>query len=799
MTGKNDKKPVFLDFLNIRGRIKKYKGLDRMSRNVAILALIIAGLIVAIFYNLLNLMIINNDEYQQAAASQQLKNETLPANRGTIYDANGEKLVQSAAAWVVCFYPELILEEQKDEICQKISEVLGVDYQTVLAKTNAKYNGVTLTVKADKDQKDVLMAFLYRTCYIRKVTKTNEEGKKYVAEEAYLEDHPDLNLKKVENYHYIKGVTLLTDTKRYYYHDTHLASTVLGFTNSENTGGGGIEGYYDSVLKGVDGKIIKAKNSVGGEMPFEYDKVIDPIDGNSLRLTIDANVQATMEKYLRQAVVENDVQDRAVGIMMNVNSGAILGMAVIGDYDVADYLAIADEKTLQQILEIEDPKEQSQAYSDARNKQWRNKAISDAYEPGSVFKPITMAAALEEGVAAMSDTFNCPGYRVVAGRTIRCHKSGGHGEETLTQGMMNSCNPVLMTLGERLGAANFHKYFTAFGLTAPTGIDLPGEGCGSSSAKYSAVDLAVSTFGQRNTVTPIQMITAFAAACNGGYLVKPYVVDKVLDAKGNIVQNHQTVIKRQVISAATSKNINTMLEATAGEGGTAHNVYLKGYRIGAKTGTSEKIAQLAVSEDKDKKKYIASFCAVAPIDDPEIAILVLFDEPNNPRSHGGGKIVAPVVRNILSEVLPYLGVDTIYSENDARLLDTLIPNVVGKSTEEATEALEAKGLTVRVIGEGSTVTGQIPSGAKSAPKSSTVVITTESDGEVPMTTVPDLVGRSPTGVASAVRDRNLNIRYSGTGYESSSGMAKSQDIPAGSLVEQGTVVTVEFIVEGITD
>ena len=797
MEEKEQGKKAFWNNFNF---FERYKGLDHISHRVAILELIVVGLVIAIFFNLLNLMVIRSDKYQQAAASQQLKTETLPANRGTIFDANGEKLVRSAAAWVVYLAPAEIQEDQRKEICQTLSDVLGLDYNSVLEKTHSKYTSVKLTVKADKDQKDILRAFIYRTCYVGKETYTGEDGKKHTRKVVFLEDHPDMKLEKKENYPYIKGVTIATDTKRYYFHDTPLASTVLGFTNYENVGSAGLESYYNNTLKGVDGKIIKAKNSKGGEMPFDYDTVIPAIDGNSLVLTIDANIQATLEKYLRQAVIGNNVENKAVGIIMNVNTGAIYGMATMNDYDPANYLEIKDEQDLQKIAEIEDPEEKSKAISAAQQRQWRNKAVNDAYEPGSVFKPITMAAALEEGVTSMDDTFTCVGYKVVGGRRIHCHKTGGHGQETLTQGMMNSCNPVLMTLGERLGGANFYKYFSAFGLTAKTGIDLPGEAVGvyHHENDLGVVQVASSSFGQTFTVTPIQMITAFSAATNGGYLVQPYVVDKVLDPNGNIVNNHQTVVKRQVVSETTSRNISAMLEATAGIGGTAHNVYISGYRIGAKTGTSEKIALLASTEGKERK-YIASFCAVAPINDPEIAVLVLLDEPNNPRSHGGGTLVAPVVRGILSEVLPYLGVETIYSEDDARLMDTLIPNVVGKSTEEATELLEAKGLVPRIIGEGSTITGQIPSGARSAPKSSTIVLTTESDGDIPMTTVPDLVGRSPTGVASAVKNKNLNIRYSGTGYESSSGVAKSQDIPAGSRVEEGTVVTVEFTVEGLTD
>lgn len=792
MTKKSDK-------IKVPGFFKKYKGLDHMSRNVTWLMVIIGILVAAIFCNLLKLMVLDNDEYQQAAVSQQLRTEKLAANRGTIYDANGEKLVQSAAAWVVYLYPGQIRDEQREELCTKLSEVLNVEYDNVLSKSHSNYTSVKLTVKADKEQKDLLKAFIYRTCYVRSVKKIDENGKSHMEEEAYLEDHPELNLKKVDDYQYIKGVSLVADSKRYYYHGS-LASTVVGFTNFENVGSGGIESYYDSELKGIDGKVIKAKNSVGGEMPFDYDTVIDAVNGNSLELTIDANIQAILEKYLRQAYVDNNVENRAVGIIMNVKTGAILAMSTMNDFDPADYLTIKDKAELQKIAEIEDPEEKKNAINTAQQRQWRNKAVSDAYEPGSVFKPITMSAALEEGVTDMNDTFTCVGYKIVGGRAIHCHKSGGHGTETLTQGMMNSCNPVLMTLGERLGGANFYKYFTAYGLTTGTGIDLPGEAAGGSYHSEKELgkpqELATSSFGQTFTVTPIQMITAFAAATNGGYLLEPYVVEKIIDPNGNIVKNHETVIRRQVISQTTSKNIDTMLEATAGVGGTAHNVYISGYRIGAKTGTSEKIATLATTGER---KYVASMGAVVPVDDPEIAILILFDEPNNPASHGGGTIVAPVVRNVLSEVLPYLGIDTIYSEDDARLMDTLVPNVVGKSKDEAIEAIEAKGLEYRIIGDGDTVTGQIPSGAKSAPKSSIIVLTTESDGDVPMTTVPNLVGLSPTGVAYAIKNKNLNIRYSGTGYESSSGVAKSQDIPFGSRVEQGTVVTVEFSVAGITD
>ncbi len=809
--------------IKTRRRISnKRSGLDKMDSKVSHVRIVIALVVIAIVVTLVNLMLINNEEYQEEAVSQQLTTETLTANRGTIYDANGEELVRSGAAWVVTLSPGSILDDQREELCQKLADILDLEYSTVLARSNLNSSSAKLFVKADKEQKDELVEYIYRDAYVRTVKaqddngndlgleeayvegeyvrvvkSTNDAGEVTSYEEAYLEDQEGMDLTFTEDYEFIKGVSLSVDTQRYYLQGT-LASTVLGFTNFDNVGSAGIESYYNDTLKGVDGKVIKAQNSVGGEMPFDYETVIDAEDGDSLVLTIDANIQSILEKYLEQAVEDNDVQNRAVGIIMNVNTGAILAMATKGDYDPADYLTVTDEDALKEIAAAESEEEKQELTSAAQQEQWRNKAVSDTYEPGSVFKPITMAAALEEGVTSLSDTFYCPGYKVIAGNTVRCHKSGGHGTETLTEGMMNSCNPVFMTLGERLGAANFYKYFSAFGFTSTTGIDLPGEAAGvvHSLEGLGVSELASSTFGQTFTVTPIQMITAFAATVNGGYVVQPYVVDKVLDSNGNIVSSHETVVKSQVISESTSAIICEMLEATVGTGGTAHNVYISGYRIGAKTGTSEKVAELATTGER---KYVASFCAIVPADDPEIAVLVILDEPNNPVSHGGGTIVAPVVRNILQEVLPYIGIDAVYSDEEASLIDTIVPNVVGNTVDEATETLTGKGLSVRIIGDGDTVTAQIPAASRSAPKSSTIVLSTEEDGEIPTTTVPELVGKSPTQVAAALQNSGLNIRYSGTGYDSSSGVATSQDIPAGSKVEQGTVVTVEFSVEGITD
>ena len=707
------------------------------------------------------LQLINNEEYQQKAISQQLRDTDLPAQRGTIYDANMEPLVQSTTAWLVTLNPPAIDEEKKDAVVQKLAEVLEISEDTVWERMSKQSAGVKILVKANKEQRDEIESFL----------TAND----------------------------ITGVDLQVDTTRAYSHGT-LASTVLGFTSFDNDGITGIEAQYNTELSGVDGRVVEAKNALNGDMPFDYQILVDAQEGNSLVLTIDANCQAVLEKYLRQAVLENKIENRACGILMNVNTGAIVAMATLPDYDPANYLEVADSETAAYIesLKATGSDEWKTVKDAAQWAQWRNKAVSDTYEPGSVFKPVTMAAALEEGVTTVNDSFYCPGYKVVGGIRRNCHKTAGHGAESLTQGMMNSCNPVFMTLAERLGGSGFYKYYEAFGFTSKTGIDLPDEAVGiwhsEANLNKHAADLAAASFGQTNTVTPLQMITAISAISNGGYLVQPYVVSEIIDSDGNVISSTETTIKRQVISSQTSDIINGMLEKVVSDG-TAKNGYIAGYRIGGKTGTSEKIAEAAQTGEKT---YVASFCAIAPSDDPEYALLIVLDNPQGDY-HMGGTIAAPVARNVLSEVLPYLGVETIYSSSDMATLDVKTPTLIGKTVAEAKEEIEAKELEVRVIGDGDTVTAQIPPAGQNIPQGGTVVITTESDAEIPMTTVPNVVNMSPSEANKAIVNARLNIRYEGSGYDTSRGVALSQSIPAGTQVEQGTVVSVEFIMSGSTD
>jgi stage V sporulation protein D (sporulation-specific penicillin-binding protein) len=756
--------------------------------------------------------IINREYWLNLATDQQMADVVIPAKRGTIYDANMEEIVKSNTAWRLVIRTtgssyDTMTDAQKikvdgvlhpryqDAVVKKIADVCELTEEYINSRLSIRGMEVNIKGKYNKLQKDEINTFI--TELNNGIRAENEQISLY---NASLSKDQKETMSKL-TLPLVQGISWSEDTVRYYKYGS-LGSTILGFTNDGNEASMGLEQQYNNELSGVDGRSVTAKAARNSAvMPYEYTQLVDPIAGNNIVTTIDVTVQQYLEKYLSKAVKDNDIRNRACGIIMNVNTGAILAMATMPDFDPSDYLTIKDTslktKTDLAVSKEPDSDKKNEILNSARQSQWNNKLITDTYEPGSVFKPITMASALEEGLTNVGDTFYCRGSKIVAGRAIKCHRAGGHGSENLTQGMMNSCNPVFMTLAERLGASKFYKYFTAFGFTEKTGIDLPGEVKGMWHTEAAlgsyAGNLAVSSFGQSFTITPIQMATAISAVANGGYLVTPHLVSSIVDGENNIIKKIDTVVKRQVISEDTSKKINAMLEETVSNG-TAKNGYIKGYRLGGKTGTSEKLRK---TQETGVKEYIASYCGVAPCDNPEIIMLVILDEPKG-ASHAGGATAAPVVRNVLSEVLPYLGVETIYSTEDAELLDTLAPGVEGRTLDEAKTTLTAKGLKYRVVGSGDTVISQIPKGGQSVPKGSTVVICTSEDS-VPKSTVPDLRGMSPSAANKALTKANLNIRYAGSGYDSTLGVVVGQSIEKGTKVEQGTVVTVEFIQSGSTD
>lgn len=714
-----------------------------------LLVLIIVGF-GAIIFSLAKLQLVEGEELQTRAVDQQLKNTTINAQRGTIYDCNMKTLAMSATVWKVVLEPAFITDKNREIIAEGLAKILDMDKDEIIQRTYKKTYYDELKRKVETDVKDEILKF------------------------------------KTEN-NIGNGIRLIEDYKRYYPYGA-FASTVLGFTGTDSQGLAGVEEKYDSYLTGVAGKLVTAKNAIGTDMPFQYEQKVEAQNGNSLVLTIDEVVQHFLEKNLEEGVIVNKVQNRACGIVMNVKTGAILGMAVKGDFDPNDPFTVADKEEAAKINAMPEGEARTTALNAARQKQWRNKCVSDVYYPGSVFKVITGSAGLEEGVVTENTPFFCSGGVVVASGTkpIHCWRTYGHGSETFVQGLCNSCNPVFIEVGRRLGPDRFYKYFQAFGLTSRTGIDLPGE---SRSLYYTAdqlnpVELATSSFGQSNSVTPIQMITAVAAVANGGYLVQPHVVGKIIDDEGTIVKQVDTSPKRQVISSETSRRMCAILQQNA-ETGSAKNGNVPGYRIAGKTGTSEKTGL--------KNEYIASYCGFAPADDPQIAMLVFFDQPHGPNGYYGSMVAGPVFAKTMEEILPYLGVERKYTNEELAKLDRQTPDVVGKTVAEAKNTLSQAKLTAKVYGSGEKVLSQVPEPGKAIPQNGTVVLFTDESSTSKTVTVPNLTKLSLTAANKAAANAGINISLTGAALTGTNPISNSQSIPEGTKVAPGTVVTVGFI------
>ncbi len=711
---------------------------------------------------LFDIAVINGEKYQNAALEQQLYDTLISAPRGDIYDKNMNLLATSSTAWTVYITPNGItkLKDEtkktavKNTIADGLSEILDLDRETVYGYTEKNTYYVIVKKKIDKTVAD--------------------EVRKFITDNADLE---------LSNY-----IGLDETTKRYY-PNNNLASVLLGFVGSDNQGLSGIESYYDTELTGVAGRVVAAKSAQGTNMPLTYERVEEAIQGNSLVLTVDNYVQYIAEKYLEAGVVANKAQDRGACIVMNVNTGEILALAVKGDFDPNDAFTLSVND--QALIDAEtDEEAKNKLRNELLNRQWRNKAVSDTYEPGSVFKVVTAAMALEENLVNLNSTFTCNHLITIAGQPYHCHKAGGHGTQSLLHTMVNSCNPAYIMVGQLVGSVNFDKYFEAFGLTQKTGIDLPGE----SQSVYhklstkGAVELASASFGQTFTITPIQMITAISAAVNGGNLVQPHVVSKVIDSEGNIVKSVGTTVKRQVISEQTSATIRTMMEAVVSQS-TTKNMYVAGYQTGGKTGTSQKDYANVVTENGER--YIASYLAVAPAEKPEIAVLVMIDEPSAGQYYGSA-VSAPIGAEILSEVLPYLGYEPQYTEQELAKLSVTVPNVVGESLTVAKGKITNQNLTYKIVGSGETVIKQMPSSTDTINSGGTVILYTEEvSGEESSATVPDFTGLGISATNTTAAEIGINIQFSGN--TSSAGVvAYKQSVAAGTTVEKGTVVTVYF-------
>ena len=712
-------------------------------------------------FRLVWLMVVEGEKYQSKAAEQQLYDTMISAPRGDIFDSEGNVLATSAPAWNVYITPNGIVrisddtkrEKIRTAIADGLSEILGEDRETIYKNTIKSLYYVTVKKKIDKEQADKVRKFLV--------------------------DNSDLGLSSY--------IGLDETTKRYYPNDT-LASVILGFVGVDNQGLSGVESYYDTELTGIAGRVVAAKNAHGTDMPFTYEKVEEAKKGNSLGLTVNSYIQYVCEKYIAEAVDTNKVAQRGAVIAMNPKTGAILAMAIKGDFNPNDPFTL-DEINKQKLEGLEGD-ERDKMVSNLLNLQWRNKLVSDTYEPGSVFKVITAAIALEENLTKPTANYNCGGSINIAGQTYHCHKRGGHGAQTLVDAMENSCNPVFITLGQLIGTNTFSKYFEAFGLTQKTGVDLPGE----SSSVYhknenmGPTELSSTSFGQTFKVTPIQLITAISAAVNGGNLIQPHIVEKITDTDGNVVKSIGTTVKRQVISQNTSVTIRTLMEQVVKEGG-GKNGYVAGFSVGGKTGTSEKVAEMIATGQSGL--YISSYCTVAPANDPEIAILVLLDEPHGD-AYYGGTICAPVGAQILGDVLPYLGYEPKYTDAELGRLAVNVPAIIGKTVQEAKTELTSKGLTYKVVGNGEKVVSQLPDTSHSLYNGGVVVIYTEEKTEKTKATVPNLLDLTLSAAKTVAAQANINIQFSGNTHDTSVSVSYRQSIEAGTSVDAGTVVTVYF-------
>ena len=720
-----------------------------VNRSTFLLGAFAVALLVWMAGVLAKYQIVNYNYYQTRAIAQQTMDTTLAPNRGSIYSRNYTPLAISAPVETVYISPNSIDEEDRRTVAEGLASILEMDEDAIYQKTLKENYYEMIKRRIDAELADQIREWV-----------------------------DDKNL---------EGVHLVEDTKRYYPYNS-MACHILGFTGTDNVGLDGIESIYNEYLQGTSGKLITAKNAIGTELPFEYETYVAAENGKNVVLTIDETVQYYLEKHLQEARLEQKCIEGASGIVMNVKTGEILAMASLPNYDPNTYYTITDQMALEALegLEEEKRKEQETAY---RNKIWRNKCIVDTYMPGSTFKIVTLSMALEEGLIGTSNTYSCPGYIRVADRTIRCWKSGGHGHQTLAQAIQNSCNPAFITIGAKVGNTKFYQYFKNFGLTEKTGVDLNGEASGIWFSKFQEVELATASFGQNFKITPLQMIAAVGAACNGGNLVTPHVVKEITetqeDGTEKVVKSFTPQVKRQVISAETSALVCDLLEEVVSVG-SGKNAYVKGYRVAGKTGTSEKIDVYNATGDK---YYISSFIGFAPADDPEYAILVMLDSPTAGEIYGG-IIAAPVAGDILADILPYLSIQPQYTEEELETLDVSVPSLMEQSLEEAEALLIDKEIKYKVKGDGDTVVDQMPLPGSTMPQSSTIILYTGDAKPSENITIPNLVDYSVAGATNRITSMGLNVRVVGNSNAGSTALVISQSPAAGEVVPEGTVVTI---------
>ena len=737
-------------------------------KRAGVIGMIIVAAFLFLLIRILMLQTVGYEKYRDKVLNQITTEAEVIADRGKIYDRNGVLLATSVTTYRVFIAPRIIAQVSEEQelkydvlIATELSGILDVEYDYILKQTTyTKYLDRTLARGVNEEVAK----------QVRKVIKDND-----------LEDM----------------VFLQAGTTRYYPGGT-LACHALGFTGSDGAGQYGLELKYDSILSGTNGRYITARDSHGEEMPYEYQSYIEARDGYSIITTLDINIQSTLEEQLRATYTESGGQNRATGMVIDVKTGEILAQATYPDFDLNDprKLNDFDAATLANSGFTADSEEYAKLRQELQLTTWSNKAVTEVYMPGSTFKIVTASMAYEENLVNPTETFYCPGYHYpLEGSKIKihCHKTTGHGSQTFAVGLQNSCNPVLMMMGARIGRERFYNYFRAFGYLEKTGIDLPGEGTSIfyQESAFSELDLATASFGQNFKVSPIQQLMAVTAVANGGYLLTPRMVKEVIDSEGNTITTYSTDVRRQIISTETAKKLAEVLEGGVSGGAGAKNAYVAGYRVAAKTGTSEKIDK---KNETGKEYYICSCVGFAPADDPEIAVIILVDEPTKGVLYGS-TVAAPYLANVMRDVLPYLGVEAVYTDKELANMAVEAPSLVTWYASVAKSQAESMGFEVEIVGSGSVVKSQVP-----APRTlmeshnAKIILYTESDMEKTTVTMPDLSGKTAVAANEILANFGLNIRIAGTNnYMSGSGaVAVAQSHAPGSEVERGTVITVTF-------
>ena len=763
-------------------RIRADRGMLSRTGVILILCGIVAFL--PVVGMLTNLMVFRHDEYSEKALNNQTRTTTVTASRGNIYDRNMNVMAVSTSVENVFLAPKELHDNtvDLDLVANTLGEILSLD------PTWIREQAADITMR-------------YKMLATKQPDEVTSKIRDFIVENDII------------------GIHMEPDSKRTYPYSS-LAAQVIGFTNSSNVGAEGIEAYYNNTLEGTAGKVITTKGNYETEMPYSFEKYYEASNGNSVVLTLDTTLQYYLEKNMQAAIEKYDVQNGAFGLIMNVKTGEVLAMATLGGYDPNNYLEIGDPAVQQELDRLKGAystlQQGSEAYDKAVNAyqealvaarlaQWRNRVVSDGYEPGSTFKTITMAAAIEEGTTTVNDSFYCGGSEMFVERgntPLHCWRHSGHGAETTFEALQKSCNLAFAHIGLRLGGEKFYEYVKAFGLLEPTGLGMSGESSGVFFPKSTITDptangygaaLIAGSFGQTFKVTPVQLVRAISAVVNGGYLMQPYVVSEILDDNGNVVEKTEPTVIRQVISESTSAIMRDMILSVV-EQGTAGNAKIAGYSIGGKTGTSEKI-DVYDEEGNGVDDKIVSFVGIAPMDDPQYIVLVALDTPSTETGYyiSGGVMAAPTVRGVLEDILPYLNVARDYTGVDMSSVEVEMPALAGMTEQEAKEALQEESLTYELIGSGSAVTGQIPQAGAKLPGNSEVILYMGEEVPSDMVTVPDFTGMTIGQANQAAANAGLYILVKGATEDSGYVTATGQDVEAGTSVVRGSTIRVDFV------